>query len=812
MVATQPTVTMVTGKINDVEVTVPAGTNLLDAARNVGIEIPNLCFQPKLRAWGSCRICTVEVIGSRGGLIEGCATPLTEGMEVRTHTPEVEQARQFILQMYLIDHALDCPTCDASGQCYLQDNTYLHNINANPYRRPKMAHSYEHLSSTIDYKWDRCIMCVRCTRVCDEVIGVTAIESANRGLEATITPAFGVDLSETTCTNCGMCIAACPVGALTDRHFAHHPWEVDTTETICGGCDGGCTINLETNRGVVRRASHLWDRGVNFGYTCEFGKWGHEQLQSPDRLTYPMYRDASGELVATGWDDAIERVVAGLEHHQGDGFAALASPDQTTEEAYLLQQFTRAVMGTNNIDMYSTRAQQSAASATELTLGVGVSGTNSLQELFTDVKSALIVGPDINKTTPIAAYWLNHARIYREAKTVVVSTDRSPMTDRADVWLQPHPGMTADVLLGIAAIIAAEGWSTGAEGDRKHVDPSLVADAAGVDLEAMHRAARIYAFGGAGTTKGPSVIYQTAARAGAPTKIGGGYAGHYAPGDIGTFVDDAGSVTAACTLLATMTGNLGVAGGGVMSPRGGANAQGLSDAGARPACLPGGQLVSDAAARGIFETAWAPRWAAKANTTNGFVPVRQLSDRPGLSAADLPAAIARGDVRALYIEGALDGRDRVLDPELLAVLPRLELLIVADAFGSPLTELAHIVLPLATSIEKDGSFTSFDRTVQRVRSAVPTPGEARSSFEILQRLARRFGYDMTYRHPSQVMAELARLTELYSGIAYARLERGGMTVPSAGRVGVGLTVLPVAGAGLSGPLSLRPDVRNLNLN
>jgi predicted molibdopterin-dependent oxidoreductase YjgC len=413
----------------------------------------------------------------------------------------------------------------------------------------------------------------------------------------------------------------------------------------------------------------------------------------------------------------------------------------------------------------------------------------------------MAIGPDLGKAAPVASYWFYHSRTYREAKTIVISMDDYPLARRSERWLRPKPGTTALLLNGIARAIVDAGLGTGGTGVAGYdewlraisaVSLDDVAATTGVRVADIREVAVIWASGGAGHSPSadaypPALIYQTVA--------------HQNSTEGDDWYGDPAEIAAACNNLACLTGNIGRAGGGVASMRGPANYQGATQMGAHPAFLPGGGDVESAQARDVFGPTWLGRWAEKARTSNGFVPVRTLPSARGLSRDALIAAITGGQVKAMVIDGSLNGREAPVDAELLGVLDNLEFLVVIDAFNSPLAVKAHVVLPKATTLEKDGTQTSFDRTVQRVRATVPAIGESKSVHDAIGLISERMGYGFPVQPASQIMNEIGSLVPSYGGVNYARLERSGAVAPVAGFADPGSPIL-VSGPDGSATLSL----------
>lgn len=349
--AAQETITLT---IDGREVTTRRGTSVLDACREAGVYVPTLCHDPRLKPYGACRLCIVEVEGVRG-FPPSCALQAEDGMAVRTDTPALAEIRRTIVELLLSDHPLDCLTCDSAGQCELQEVAYRLQVTASPFGGERNEHAIEDLNPLIERDPGKCIQCGRCIRICDEVQGVHVYDWAGRGFPALATTPFDRPLTETECEFCGQCVSACPTGALSERmgRFRGRWWERTRTETTCGYCGVGCTVTLEVNEDAVVGASAPLGKGVNGGNLCIKGRFGYDFVNHADRLTQPLVR-RDGELVPASWDEALDLVARRLaevrDAHGPDAVAGLASAKCTNEEAYLFQKLMRAGLGTNNVD------------------------------------------------------------------------------------------------------------------------------------------------------------------------------------------------------------------------------------------------------------------------------------------------------------------------------------------------------------------------------------------------------------------------------------------------------------------------------
>lgn len=743
--------------IDGKQVVVPRGTYLIEAARGIGISIPNFCYNPRLRPYGACRLCVVEVEGKRSELITSCSTPVRDGMRIRTDTPRVAEARRTLMEMFLVDHPLDCPVCDKAGECWLQFYSYDYATRAdNPLRKPKHAHRIDHLSPLIDIKRDRCVLCYQCVRVCDELIGSSTLAAVERGAETYIDTPYGQDMLEANCVSCGLCIQVCPVGSLLSRPFAEHAWRLGKVPTVCNFCGVGCSLELNVVDNRVGRTTSTLRFGFNDGLLCAKGYFGWDVISHPQRLRMPLVR-MGDDFVETTWENALNLVAERFARSRGRGFAALGSDQLTNEESYLLQKFARAVMGSNNIDSPVTRRQGAAMRLLAQSLGYPAM-TNTQEDIVRSAQCLLVVG-DLGASHPVLSYRLQHRVRFRGVKLIVLGFRDTSLARRADYWLKTRPGTEATVLRAMLAVVMRRGLANEAflrervEGydylinSLRRLDIERVADLSGVPAELIDEAAVAYATGGSLKVPAPD--------------------GGYPPSAIlfnAELTAMAGSEAAVAALidLALVTGNVGREGAGVNALLDGPNELGALDMGVAPDRLPGHVPVGSESATRILEV-----WGVESPELRA----------PGLDATAILAAAARGEVSALYIVG-----DNPLrwapDARLTAKALNTPFLVVQDIFLTETAMLADVVLPAASFAEKFGTFTATDRRLQLVQKATDPPGVAKPDWWILLELASRLGASWELQDPTDILSEIRDTVPAYSGVQFDLLAAGPLTWPT----------------------------------
>lgn len=440
---------MVTLTIDGNEVQVPRGATVLQACESIGVEIPTLCTDPRLKPYGACRMCVVEVQPGPPRPTASCTTPAGDGMTVVTNSQSIRDIRKHVIELQLQHHPLDCPYCDQAGTCELQDEVFDQEIHQSPYETVPKAHPEEILNEVILLNHNRCILCGRCVRICDEQIGVRALDFVERSVGTFIAPAQH-DFMD--CERCGMCIETCPVGALLSRPFKHsaRSWQTEKAASTCPHCSVGCSILVESRHGEVVRTRSNGLEEPDRGILCAKGFFGHSFVNSEDRITQPMVR-RGGVLWPVSWRAALDAITTGLrgalDEHGPNAVGVVGSPNTTNEDNYTLQRFARAVLGTNNV--YS---QDSGLHATARTLravlGSEVGPHTQSELLQSDL--ILVVGADIGQTHNVVGAHIKQAARDAGRQLVVATRLGSGLDDFATISARVRPGGEAAFLSALA--------------------------------------------------------------------------------------------------------------------------------------------------------------------------------------------------------------------------------------------------------------------------------------------------------------------------------------------------------------------------
>ena len=720
-------------------VEVAEGATVLDGVNRLAIPLPQLCKDPDRAPLGACRTCLVHVEGQRG-LSAACHLPAREGMVVSTAHPDAVRVRRGVLDLTL---SMLTPAKGEFGA--LGDAAARHGLG-----EPGFAplHRFDVDASKSFFVLDReaCILCGRCTVACDEVQQIGAIALLGRG-HTTRVGVFGDGpMAASVCTSCGQCVATCPTGALSTKEGpATIVRRVETTCPYCGvGC--GLVVPVREDGRLALMADDVPSNKSSLGTLCVKGRFGTGFVHSPDRITHPMVR-RDGRWVRTSWDEALATAAAGLAKHRGR-FGALASAKATNEDGYAIQKFCRVVMQTNDVDHCTRLCHSPSVEAMLACMGSGAT-SNSYQD-YAEAGCLMVVGADASANHPVIAIRFRRA-VSRGARLIVVNPKRVDLCDQADLWLQPRPGTDVALFNAMARVILDEDLANldfvrtrtaGFEDWRASLRPFSLEYAermTGVPASDIAQAARWYArppFAGSCLIWGMGITQHT----------NGIHNAH------------------ALLNLSLVAGQMGFPGSGISPLRGQNNVQGCGDAGCIPTNLPGYQTYEpDTLAK------FAAGWGVRPPGTTGRVVTEMIE------------GCLDGATRAMYVVGE---NPLLSEPDLHhaeKAIDQLDFLVVQDLFMHETAERAHVFLPAAAFAEKDGTYTNSERRVQRVRQALPAPGEARPDWWITCELAKRVARTLTldvggqfdYAGPGEIFDEMARLTPFLAGLSHARLDREG---------------------------------------
>lgn len=765
-------------KINGIEMKAEQDQTVLQLLNDSSIEIPQVCFHPSLGAIETCDTCIVSV---NGELVRSCSTKIKDGDIIDTVEPDVKQAQTIAMDKILFNHELYCTVCDYNnGGCEVHNTVKAMKINHQSIPFDHKPYEKDESHPFYRYDPDQCILCGRCVEACQDVQVTETLTIDWERQRPRVIWDNDVPINESSCVSCGHCSTVCPCNAMmekgmegeagfltgiakntlrpmieitknvetgygsilaiSDMEAAMREEKIKKTKTVCTYCGVGCSFDVWTKGREILKVEPQAEAPANGISTCVKGKFGWDFVNSEERLTKPLIREGDSFREAE-WDEALNLIARKFteikEKHGPDALSFITSSKCTNEESYLMQKLGRAVVGTNNIDNCSRYCQTPATVGLFRTVGYG--GDAGSIEDIKNAELVLIIGSNTSESHPVLSTRVKRSQKLNGQKVIVADLREHEMAERSDLFVRPRAGTDMVWLSAITKYIIDQGWA-----DEKFLQEKvngLEEFVSNLEKYTLEFAEETTGISRDNLIKMAEMIHEAES---VSALWAMGVTQHLGGSDTSTAISN----------LLLVTGNYAKPGAGAYPLRGHNNVQGAGDFGSSPDNLPGYQKVSDPDVRRKFENAWGVK----------------LPEKAGLNNHEMVEGVHEGQLKAMYLKGEDMGLVDSNINYVQAAFEKLDFFVVQDIFLTRTAEFADVVLPASPSLEKEGTFTNTERRIQRLYKAFEPLGDSKPDWQIITEVANRLGAGWTYTHPSEVMAEAAKLMPLYAGVTYDRLE------------------------------------------